>query len=96
MPSYHLFTQKGTNYSLVTWLNGEGRLYSYSMRQVMFVQHWADDSHRHCSADLHCVLSCEKQKGPASYGILVTLADFVAPKDSSGGSLIYLPGHVIS
>ena len=88
--SVHQFTQEGINRNLVTWLNGDSRLFTYPMYQAMFVLHWADVTHGHCSADLHCLLRCGKQNSITGYGMYVTLADFVAPK-ASERIIHYLP-----
>ena len=87
MLSYHQFPQEGINYSLVTWLNGEGRLLTIPWtRSCLFCIELV--SAMHTRAGLHCLLRHGKQR-------VVILTDFVAPKPTGGvihqlTSVVYL------
>ena len=96
MLSCHQFPQEGTNHSLVTWLNGEGRLSTCPMHQVMFVLHWADIA-VHTAVQARIVCSGTDNKG-WSYQPTLWL-----PRPLGGiihhpttAVYLYSPDHVIS
>ena len=62
MLSFYQFPPEDIDHSLVTWLNGESKLYTHPMHQVMFLLHLADVSHGRCSADLHCLFRYGEQR----------------------------------